>query len=84
MNFTGENTLPNIAKRNWQLVTLAGGLAVAVSLAAGLGVFETDSAPQAPAQPAASISRPATVSTLAAAPRPVVYIVESHGQATAL
>ena len=83
MNFTGENTLPNIAKRNWQIVTLVGGLALAVSAAAGLGAFETDSAPPAPAQPAASISRPAAVSTHAATLRPVVYIVESDEQATA-
>ena len=84
MNLTGGNTLPNLGKRNWQLVTLAGGLALAVSAAAGLGAFETDSAPPAPAHPAASISRPAAVSTHAATPRPVVYIVESHVQATAL
>ena len=84
MNFTAGNTLPNIGKRiNWQLVTLAGGLAIAISAAAGLGAFETDSAPPAPAQPAASISRPAAASTYAATLRPVVYIVESHEQATA-
>jgi hypothetical protein len=83
MNFTGENTLPNIARRNWQIVTLAGSLAVAVSLAAGLGAFETDSPPPAPAQPAASISRPAAVIADPATLRPVVYIVESHEQATA-
>jgi hypothetical protein len=84
MNLTGGNTLPNIGKRNRQIVTLVGGLALAVSAAAGLGAFETDSAPPAPAQPAASISRAATVSTHAATLRPVVYIVESHEQATAL
>ena len=85
MNFTGGNTLPSIGKRiNWQLVTLAGGLAMAVSAAAGLGAFEREAAPTIPAQPAASISRPAALKTHAATPRPVVYIVESDEQATAL
>jgi hypothetical protein len=80
MNFT-TNTLPNIGKRiNWQLVTLAGGLALAVSAAAGLGAFEKDSA--APAQPAASIGQTATISE-ATAPRPVMYVVESYEQEAA-
>ena len=81
MNFTGGNTLPNIGKRiNWQLVTLAGGLAIAVSAAAGLGAFERDAAPPAPAQPAASVSRAFDTTQQATMPRPITYIVESSEQ----
>jgi hypothetical protein len=64
MNITGGNTL-NIGRRfNWQLVTLlAGGLAVAVSIAAASGAFERDSSP---ASTAVTRPQPATI------PGPVV------------
>ncbi len=85
MNFTGGNTLSSIGRRiNWQLVSLVGGLAVAVSAAVGLGAFEKDSAPSAPARPAASIGRPAGTTSQATAPRPVMYIVESDEQAASV
>jgi hypothetical protein len=49
MNFTGGNTLPNIGNRiNWHVVTLAGGLALAISLMVSHGVMEKDTA-QTPA-----------------------------------
>lgn len=85
MNFTGGNTLPNIGKRiNWQLVTLAAGLAVATSVIAGLGVMERDTA-QTPVAAIPNVSEPPAASTAShTSTRPQVIIVESQAQADAL
>jgi hypothetical protein len=88
MNFTGGNTLPNIGKRiNWQLVTLAGGLAVAISVVAGLGVLgvtdkDTTQTPVAAIPGASELPTGSTVSQTIT--RPQVIIVESQAQADAL
>ena len=85
MNFTGGNTLPNIGKRiNWQIVTLAGGLAVAISVVAGLSVMEKDTA-QTPAAAIPNVSEPPAASSVSqTSTRPQVIIVESQVQADAI
>jgi hypothetical protein len=88
MNFTGGNTLPSLGRRlNWQIVALAGGLALAISVGALSGVFERDSSPATTAtnRPAeAPISRPVSNDTLAAPSEMVYVIVGSQAEATAL
>ena len=78
MNFTGGNTLPNIGRRiNWQLVTLAGGLAVALSAGALAGVFERDRPPATTAvtRPAdVPVSRPVAGDT-ASVPSEMLYVL---------
>ena len=85
MNFTGGNTLPNIGKRiNWHVVTLAGGLAVAISVMAGLSVIEKDTS-QTRAPAARTVSDlPADSTASQKSVRPQVIIVESQVQADAL
>jgi hypothetical protein len=85
MNFTAGNTLPNIGKRiNWHVVTLAGGLAVAISVMAGLSLMEKDTT----RTPAAAVREVSELPTDSTAPqksaRPQVIIVESQVQAEAL
>ena len=81
MSFTGGNTLPNIGKRNWQIVILAGGLALALSVGALTGAFEREGSPATTAvsQPAAEQlpAGPATapVSRAGDAPSEMVYFV---------
>jgi hypothetical protein len=85
MNLTGGNTLPKIGKRiNWHVITLAGGLAVALSVVAGLNVVEKDTT-QAPATAIRNVSEPPAASTVSqASTRPQVIIVDSQAQADAL
>jgi hypothetical protein len=87
MNFTGGNTLPNIGRRiNWQLVTLAGGLAVALSAGALAGAFERGGSQEtatAPQRAALAVSRP--IAPALSIPSEVVYIVtDSQAEANAL
>jgi hypothetical protein len=88
MNFTGGNTLPNIGRRiNWQLVTVAGGLAVALSIGALTGAFERGgsrtAAPVAPSEPVASV--PVAPAPAHSTPSDLVYIVtDSQAEANAL
>jgi hypothetical protein len=63
MNFTGGNTLPNIARRNWQIVILTGGLALALSAGALTGAFEREGSPATTA-----VSRPVAASIEAPVP----------------
>jgi hypothetical protein len=89
MNFTGGNTLPNIARRNWQIVILAGGLALALSVGALTGAFEHEGSPATTTviQPAAEQlpAGPATapVSRAGDAPSEMVYILVGSQEAAA-
>jgi hypothetical protein len=85
MNFTTGNTPANLGKRiNWHVVSLAGGLALALSVMAGPGVIERDPT-QTPAAAVGNVSEPPTASTASrTSTRPQVIIVESQVQADAL
>lgn len=87
MNFTGGNTLPNIGRRlSWHLVTLAGGLAIAISAGALAGAFERGASPATTAvtQPVAP-SIPVTQSLGAATPLQMVYVITgSEAEAASL
>jgi len=86
MNFTGGNTLPNIGKRNWQIVILAGGLALALSVGALTGAFERGATPATTAvtQPVAP-SIPASQSRGATIPSEMVYVIlDSEVEAASL
>ena len=87
MNFTGGNTLPNLGRRNWQAVILAGGLALALSAGALSGVFERDGSPATTAvtRPADAPISPAPFARTAGGPPELVYlVVGSQAEASAL
>jgi hypothetical protein len=85
MNFTGGNTLPNIGKRiNWQLITMAGGLALAISAGALSGVFERGGS-----SPSTSVTRPSAPAVsspvrTAAGPTEAAYILVGSQQEAAM
>ena len=90
MNFTNGNTFPSLGKRiNWQLATIAGGLAVLIGAGALAGAFDRDGSPTTtaigrPAEvPAASVPR--TSSAADPTSNEVVYlVVGNEAQAAAL
>jgi hypothetical protein len=85
MNFTGGHTLPDIGKRiNWHVVTLAGGLAMAISVMAGLSVTEKDTTRNPTATVRDVSELPAASTASQKSTRPQVIIVESQAQADAL
>ena len=87
MNFTGGHTLPNIGKRiNWQFITLAGGLAIALSAGALAGAFDRDAAPAETSQsrPAPAISTQSLPASRTSSSEVFYYIVGSHKEAVLL
>jgi hypothetical protein len=89
MHFTTGTTLPWIGKHNWQLVMLAGGLAVAISAVAITGGFDrgngaASTAPQ-PQQPPVNAA-PASSSAYRqlTSPEMVFYLVNSDAEARML
>jgi hypothetical protein len=90
MHFTTGTTLPWIGRHNWQLVMLAGGLAVAISVAAITGAFDrggqaTSTAASQPQQPPVSVA-PSTSSTYepSTPAEMVYYLVNSDAEANML
>jgi hypothetical protein len=78
MSFPGGNTLPNIGKRiNWHVLTLVGGLVVAISFFANPGLIDEDTTPTTAAV-VGNVSKPQAVST--AVPPLVIYFVETREQ----
>ena len=85
MNFTLGNTLPTIGRRiNWQIVTLPGGIAMAISLMAVLAIMEEDTAQTPPASFSNVSDQTMTSPTSHTSTRPQVIIVGSQAQADAL
>lgn len=85
MNFTGTRTHSGFGKRiNWQLVTLASGIALAASIVAASGSFERSSGGTIVAEPPSSrvsLDSPVGVDS---ATRAILYIVGSEAEGLAL
>jgi hypothetical protein len=85
MNFTGGTTLPNIGRRiNWQLVMVAGGLAVAIAAGAMAGVFERGSSPATTAVTRPQTGVPPAVPASGESAELIYVLVGSQGEATIL
>jgi hypothetical protein len=85
MNFTGGNTLPNLGKRiNWQLITVAGGLALAISAGALSGVFERDGSSTSTAVTRPSAPAVSSPVRTAGGPTEAAYILVGSQQEAAM
>ncbi len=89
MHFTTGTTLPWIGRHNWQLVALAGGLAVAISAVAIAGGFDrgghaTSTASPLQQPPVSAAPASSTAFTQRTPAEMIFYLVNSDAEASML